>query len=94
MVFLYFLGMPSETAAAICSVIFGGVLEQHPNLKICFAHGGGAFPYLIGRVEHGFNVRPDLCATENTINPRCVRLFLQKECHSFCLKEIFRTNLY
>lgn len=63
-------GMPSETATAICSVIFGGVLERHPKLKICFAHGGGAFPYIIGRVEHGFNVRPDLCATENTVNPR------------------------
>ena len=31
---------------------------------------GGAFPYLIGRVEHGFNVRPDLCATENPFTPR------------------------
>lgn len=63
-------GMPGETAIAICSVIFGGVLERHPKLKICFAHGGGAFPYTIGRIEHGFNVRPDLCATENTVNPK------------------------
>lgn len=31
---------------------------------------GGAFPYLVGRVEHGFNVRPDLCATENPFTPR------------------------
>lgn len=62
--------MPSETATAICSVLFGGVLERYPKLKMCFAHGGGAFPYTIGRIEHGFNVRPDLCATENTVNPR------------------------
>lgn len=65
-----FVGMPAETATAICSLVFGGVLERYPKLKVCFAHGGGAFPYIIGRVEHGFNVRPDLCATENTINPR------------------------
>ena len=63
-------GMPGETAVAICSMIMGGVLERFPRLKVCFAHGGGAFPYIIGRVEHGFNVRPDLCATENPFNPR------------------------
>jgi aminocarboxymuconate-semialdehyde decarboxylase len=66
----WLVGMPGETATAISCVIFGGVLERHPKLKICFAHGGGAFPYTIGRIEHGFNVRPDLCATENNINPR------------------------
>ena len=32
--------MPGETAQAICCMIFGGVLERHPNLKVCFAHGG------------------------------------------------------
>lgn len=31
---------------------------------------GGAFPYTIGRIEHGFKVRPDLCATDNQVNPR------------------------
>ncbi len=63
-------GMPSESAVAICSVLMGGVLERHPKLKLVFAHGGGAYPYLIGRVEHGYNVRPDLCATDNPVNPR------------------------
>ena len=37
---LSFLGMPSETSVAICSMIFGGVLEKFPKLKVCFAHGG------------------------------------------------------
>lgn len=69
----WLVGMPSETAVAICSVLMGGVLEKFPRLKVCFAHGGGAFPYLIGRVEHGYNVRPDLCATENPFNPRQVK---------------------
>ncbi|XP_066497327.1 2-amino-3-carboxymuconate-6-semialdehyde decarboxylase isoform X2 [Hoplias malabaricus] len=66
----WLVGMPSETTMAICSMIFGGVFERFPKLKVCFAHGGGAFPYTVGRIEHGFNVRPDLCATENKINPR------------------------
>jgi aminocarboxymuconate-semialdehyde decarboxylase len=66
----WLVGMPAETARAICSVIFGGVLERLPRLRIAFAHGGGSFPGTIGRIEHGFKVRPDLCATENKINPR------------------------
>lgn len=66
----WLVGMPSETATAVCSLLMGGVLEKFPRLKICFAHGGGAFPFLLGRIEHGYNVRPDLCATENPFNPR------------------------
>lgn len=66
----WLVGMPAETSLAICSMIFGGVFERLPNLKVAFAHGGGAFPSSIGRIEHGFNVRPDLVAVDNKINPR------------------------
>ncbi|RYF91706.1 MAG: amidohydrolase [Chitinophagaceae bacterium] len=66
----WLVGMPAETSRAICSMIFGGVMEQFPALKIAFAHGGGSFPATIGRIEHGFNVRPDLVAIDNPINPR------------------------
>lgn len=66
----WLVGMPAETSLAICSMIFGGVFERLPNLKVAFAHGGGSFPATIGRIEHGFNVRPDLCAVDNDINPR------------------------
>jgi aminocarboxymuconate-semialdehyde decarboxylase len=66
----WLVGMPAETSRAICSMIFGGVFEQFPKLKIAFAHGGGSFPLTIGRIEHGFNVRPDLVAIDNPINPR------------------------
>jgi aminocarboxymuconate-semialdehyde decarboxylase len=62
--------MPAETSRAICSMIFGGVFEQFPKLRVAFAHGGGSFPITIGRIEHGFNVRPDLVAVDNPINPR------------------------
>lgn len=66
----WLVGMPAEQARAICSMIFGGVLERLPRLRVCFAHGGGAFPYTIGRIEHGFNMRPDLVAVNNDVNPR------------------------
>ncbi|MCH7885773.1 MAG: amidohydrolase [Planctomycetes bacterium] len=66
----WLVGMPAETALAICSVIFGGVLERLPKLRIGFAHGGGSFPGTIGRIEHGYNVRPDLCAVDNPVSPR------------------------
>lgn len=66
----WLVGMPAETSRAICSMIFGGVFERLPNLKVAFAHGGGSFPYTIGRIEHGFNVRPDLVAIDNDVNPR------------------------
>ncbi|KAK3104951.1 hypothetical protein FSP39_013924 [Pinctada imbricata] len=66
----WLVGMPSETAQAMCCMIMGGVLEQFPKLKVCFAHGGGAFPFTVGRIEHGYNVRPDLCATDCKVSPR------------------------
>jgi aminocarboxymuconate-semialdehyde decarboxylase len=71
----WLVGMPAETALAVCSVIFGGVLERLPRLRIAFAHGGGAFPGTFGRIEHGFRCRPDLCATDN---PRAPSEYLGK----------------
>jgi len=66
----WLVGMPAETCLAICSMIFGGVLERFPRLRVAFAHGGGAFPFTFGRIEHAFHVRPDLVATDNDTNPR------------------------
>ena len=66
----WLVGMPAEQSRAACCLIFGGVLQRLPKLKICMAHGGGSFPYTIGRIEHGFNMRPDLVATDNPHNPR------------------------
>ncbi|XP_071976431.1 2-amino-3-carboxymuconate-6-semialdehyde decarboxylase isoform X2 [Engystomops pustulosus] len=66
----WLVGMPAETTTAICCMIMGGIFEKFPKLKVCFAHGGGAFPFTIGRINHGFNVRPDLCAIHNTVPPR------------------------
>lgn len=66
----WLVGMPAETSLAICSMIFGGVFEKLKKLRVCFAHGGGSFPYTFGRIEHGFNVRPDLVASVNEVHPR------------------------
>lgn len=65
----WLVGMPAETALAVCSMIFGGVLERLPKLRIAFAHGGGAFPATVGRISHGFHARPDLCAVDNPVDP-------------------------
>jgi len=66
----WLVGMPAETSLAVCSMIFGGIFERFPKLRVAFAHGGGAFPATIGRIEHGFKERPDLCAIDNAVNPR------------------------
>jgi aminocarboxymuconate-semialdehyde decarboxylase len=46
------------------------VFERFPKLRVAFAHGGGAFPFTIGRVDHAFHVRPDVVVPENTTSPR------------------------
>jgi aminocarboxymuconate-semialdehyde decarboxylase len=66
----WLVGMPMETSLAICSMIFSGVFHKYPKLRVAFAHGGGSFPSTIGRIEHGFNVRPDLVALDNNVNPK------------------------
>jgi aminocarboxymuconate-semialdehyde decarboxylase len=66
----WLVGMPAETSLAICSMIFGGIFERLPNFRVAFAHGGGAFPATIGRIEHGWQARPDLVAVHNVHNPK------------------------
>lgn len=66
----WLVGMPAETSLAICSILFGGVLDRFPNLRFCFAHGGGSFPMTLGRIEHGFHVRADLVQINTTTEPR------------------------
>jgi aminocarboxymuconate-semialdehyde decarboxylase len=53
------VGNPLDTTIALSHLLFGGVLERHPNLKICAAHGGGYLPSYISRSDHGYEVRPE-----------------------------------
>ena len=66
----WLVGMPAETCLAISCMTFGGVFERFPKLRVAYAHGGGSYPFTIGRMEHGFHVRPDLVQTDNKVNPR------------------------
>lgn len=66
----WLVGMPAEMSRAACSLIFGGVLERLPHLRVLFSHASGAFLATLGRIEHGFNCRPDLVAIDNNVNPR------------------------
>ncbi|MBI2089023.1 MAG: amidohydrolase [Deltaproteobacteria bacterium] len=49
------IGNPIDTAIAAASLIFGNVLESLPSLNVCLVHGGGALPYLLGRVNYGYS---------------------------------------
>ena len=66
----WLVGMPAETTRAICSMIFGGIFERLPALRVNFAHAGGSFLSTIGRIQQGFDCRPDLVAIDNPVEPR------------------------
>lgn len=65
----WLVGMPAETARAACSMIFGGVFERLPKLRVMFSHAGGSFLFTLGRIRHGFECRPDLVAIDNAVDP-------------------------
>jgi aminocarboxymuconate-semialdehyde decarboxylase len=57
-------GMPAETHLSLLAMILGGVFDRVPDtLKICFAHGGGSFPFWLGRVENAWHKRNDVIGT-------------------------------
>lgn len=66
----WLVGMPTETALAIASLLFAGVFDRLPRLRMCFAHAGGSLLSVLGRMDHGFHARPDLCAVDNPNPPR------------------------
>lgn len=66
----WLVGMPAETSRAICSMIFGGIFDKYPKLRVNFCHASGSFLATLGRIEHGYNCRPDLVAIDNPNNPR------------------------
>ncbi|MEU5882116.1 amidohydrolase family protein [Spirillospora sp. NPDC047279] len=53
------VGQPAENAVALSHLIFSGVLDRHPALKVVAAHGGGYLPVYLGRADHGWAVRPE-----------------------------------
>ncbi|MGF3056556.1 amidohydrolase family protein [Microbacterium sp. YY-01] len=60
----WLVGMPSETHLSILALILGGVFDRvGPELRLCFAHGGGSFPFWIGRMDNAWQHRNDIIGT-------------------------------
>lgn len=59
------IGNPTETTLALAHLIFSGVFDRHPRLKVCAAHGGGYLPFYSGRFDHGWRVRPEAHTCQN-----------------------------
>jgi aminocarboxymuconate-semialdehyde decarboxylase len=60
------VGNPLETTLGASRLIFGGVLDRHPGLRVLLAHGGGSLPWLTGRLDRGFQVRTECRTTSQT----------------------------
>jgi aminocarboxymuconate-semialdehyde decarboxylase len=89
-----FVGLPVDTAVSVASMVFGGVYERLPGLKVCYSHGGGAFPCLVGRWDHGYIHRlskepnvsiklpseymEDIYADSLTLDPAAVRYLIER----------------
>lgn len=56
------IGNPLESTIALSHMIFGGMLDRHPGLRLCVAHGGGFLPAYWGRMDHAYHAREDCCA--------------------------------
>jgi aminocarboxymuconate-semialdehyde decarboxylase len=65
---LYSVGMPAETAAAAATLMLGGVLDRHPDLRIILAHGGGALLAMLPRIERCLTMLPGM--TPPALAPR------------------------
>jgi aminocarboxymuconate-semialdehyde decarboxylase len=66
----WLVGMPAETTLAASSMIFGGVFDRFPNLRVMFSHAGDSLPFTLGRLSHGYHARPDLCNVNTVQDPR------------------------
>lgn len=64
------VGRPAETTIALAGLIFAGVFERHPGLRMCAVHGGGFLPFQIGRLEKGASAKPGLAAANLSHSPR------------------------
>lgn len=75
------IGNPLDTAICIASLIFGGVLDTYPNLKMIFAHGGGHTAFVVGRWNHGRQVRPECEALPKPPEDYLKQLYYDTICH-------------
>lgn len=76
------IGNPLETTIAIGSIIFGGVLDKLPDLRLVFAHGGGYAAFAAGRFDHGAQVRPESKGTQRPPADYLRQLYFDDLTHS------------
>jgi aminocarboxymuconate-semialdehyde decarboxylase len=76
------IGNPLETTIAIGSIIFGGVLDRLPDLRLVFAHGGGYAAFAAGRFDHGATVRPESKGTQRPPADYLRQLYFDDLTHS------------
>jgi aminocarboxymuconate-semialdehyde decarboxylase len=77
-------GFAGQETLAVAILIFGGVLDRHPNLDICISHGGGAAMYLWGRLAHATRKRPwasDALKADGAFEERAQRLWYDVHVH-------------
>lgn len=87
------IGNPLDTAIGAASLIFGGVLDRHPKLRVLLAHGGGYLPYQIGRLDHGYKVRMESKTCEQNPSAYLSRFYydgitFNSEALSFLIKQV------
>jgi len=76
------IGQPIETTIALSHLIFGGVLDRHPGLKILAAHGGGYLPFYTGRSDHAYGARPDAHVMQQAPSEYLRRIFFDSLVYS------------
>ncbi|MBO4260192.1 amidohydrolase family protein [Streptomyces griseorubiginosus] len=85
------VGQPTENAVALSHLIFSGVLDRHPGLKLIAAHGGGYLPTHIGRSDHAWRARPDARGCEREPSSYLRQLYFDSLVHDpQVLRELLR----
>ena len=93
------LGMPTETAITMANMIFSGIFEEVEDLRVCFMHGGGSGPYLLGRWEAAWRLRPesrvdtDAPPSSQLVNVFCDTLTHSPLALSYLVEVIGATNV-
>jgi aminocarboxymuconate-semialdehyde decarboxylase len=77
------VAMPTESAIALSNLVLSGRLDELSGLRICFVHGGGSFPYLLGRLDKGWDVRPETkSATDRPPSEKLGNVYFDTLTHS------------
>lgn len=76
------VGNPHESAVAISHLVLGGILDRHPHITPCFAHGGGAYPMVADRLQRGFDTaRPGVNTDGSPPKALLSRIYADCICH-------------